>query len=186
MTVQEAMKTAKDNFQKALQHMQEEFKKLQVGRASPALVDGLMVEMYGTHQPLKALANVSIPDPKTLSIQPWDRNALVPIEKAISNSGLGLNPINNGLAIILNMPPMTEERRAEVVKRVKTLAEEARIAVRTSRQDAMVHIKKLKETSEITEDDLFSAEKEMQTHVDAANKQIDDSFKAKEQDIMTI
>lgn len=186
MTVEEAMKAAKDNFQKALQHMREEFKKLQVGRASPVLVDGLMVEMYGTHQPLKALANVSIPDPKTLSIQPWDRNALVPIEKAISNSGLGLNPINNGLAIILNMPPMTEERRTEVVRRVKTLAEEARIAVRASRQDAMVHVKKLKETSDITEDDLFSAEKEMQTHVDAANKQIEDSLKAKEQDIMTI
>lgn len=186
MAVNETMAKTKENFQKTVLHLQEEYKKLQIGRSSPALVEGLMVDMYGVLQPMKAIANISVPDAKTLSIQPWDRNALVAIEKSIANSGLGLNPVNNGLAIILNMPPLTEERRAEVVKRAKGLAEEARIGIRTERQDAQNAFKRMKADKEITEDEFFGAEDDLQKNADSMNKQIEELAKAKEKDIMTI
>ncbi|MFA4891099.1 MAG: ribosome recycling factor [Candidatus Gracilibacteria bacterium] len=178
--------TAKNGFQAAITHMKDEFKKLQIGRASAALVEGVMVEMYGTTQPLKALANISVPEAKTLSIQPWDRSALTAIEKGIVAANIGLNPVNNGVAIILNMPPLTEERRTEVAKRVRSLAEEAKISVRNFRQDALNAIKKMKDNDEATEDDVFSEGKKLQEFVDAANKEIEETAKAKESDIMTV
>lgn len=186
MAINETMAKAKENFQKTLVHLQDGYKKLQVGRASAVLVEGLMVEMYGTLQPMKAVANISVPDSKTLSIQPWDKSAIVHIEKAIANSGLGLNPVNNGLAVIINMPPLTEERRAEVVKKAKTLAEEARIGIRTERQEAQNAFKRMKADKEITEDEFFGAEAELQKHADDFNRQIEDTAKAKAADIMTI
>lgn len=186
MTLDEILDQSKVHFQKTLQHLKDEYSKLQIGRAHPSLVDSIVVEMYGTMQPLKALANISVSDAKTLSIQPWDRTALVAIEKAIGNSGLGVNPVNTGLALIINMPPMTEERRANVAKNAKALAEEARIGVRSSRQDGITAMKKKKEAKEITEDELFGYEKKMQEAVDVVNGQIDETAKAKEKDIMTI
>jgi len=178
--------TAKAGFKSAVDHMKDEFKKLQIGRASAGLVEGLMVELYGTMQPLKAVANISVPDAKTVSIQPWDRSALGAIEKSISASSLGLNPVNNGLSIILNMPPLTEERRASVAKRVRELSEEAKISVRNFRQDALSAMKRMKESGDIREDDLFSGEKKLQDAVDLVNKEIDEAAKAKETDIMTV
>ena len=178
--------TAKAGFQSAVTHMKDGFKKLQIGRANAALVEGVMVEMYGTMQPLKSLANISVPEAKTLSIQPWDKSALAAIEKGIVAANLGLNPVNNGVSIILNMPPLTEERRAEVAKRVRELAEEAKISVRNFRQDAMGAMKRMKDNNEMTEDDVFAEEKRLQEAVDATNKEIDESAKAKETDIMTV
>lgn len=186
MAINETMAKAKENFQKTLLHLQDGYKKLQVGRASSALVEGLMVDMYGTLQPMKAVANISVPDAKTLSIQPWDRNAIVHIEKSIANSGLGLNPVNNGLAVIINIPPLTEERRAEVVKKAKALAEEARIGIRTERQEAQNAFKRMKADKELTEDEFFGAEDDLQKNADNFNKQIEEMAKAKEKDIMTI
>lgn len=186
MDMESSINKAKEQFQAVVAHLKSEFSKLQIGRAHAGLVEGIMVEMYGTMQPLKALANIAIPDPKSLMIQPWDRSGLHAIEKAITDSGLGLNPINNGVAVIINMPPMTEERRASVAKIVKNLAEEARIAIRTSRQDAHTSFKQMKEANQMTEDDVFGAEKRLQAVVDDANNQIDELAKAKEHDVMTI
>ena len=184
--MEQAINKAKEQFAAALTHLKSEFSKLQIGRAHAGLVEGIMVEMYGAVQPLKAIANIAIPEPKTIMIQPWDRGGLHAIEKAITDSGLGLNPINNGVAIIINMPPMTEERRADVAKIVKTLAEEARIVIRTSRQDAHTAFKQMKDANQMTEDDVFGAEKRLQVLVDSANNDIDSAAKSKEQDIMTI
>jgi ribosome recycling factor len=181
-----AIDSAKEQFQKALLHMKDEFSKLQVGRASAGLVDGLMVDMYGSAQPLKAVANISVPDAKTLQIQPWDKSALHAIEKAVVDAGLGLNPVNTGLAIMINMPPMTEERRLEVVKRVKALAEEARISVRNARQDAHNAFKQMKDNNEMTEDDVHGADKKLQEVVDSSNNEIDEAAKTKEQGVMTV
>jgi ribosome recycling factor len=186
MTTDEVLSKSKEGFQKALEHLKEEYKRLQVGRASTALVDNIMVEMYGVLQPMKALANLAILDAKSLSIQPWDKKALVPIEKAIANSGLGLNPINNGISLIINIPPLTEERRADIAKHVKSLEEEARISVRNVRQEAVTAFKKMKDGKEITEDDYFDAEKRLQEGVEAMNKQIEEAAKAKAADVMTL
>ncbi len=184
--VDNTIQTAKSGFQAAVERMKDEFKKLQVGRASAALVEGIMVEMYGSHQPLKAVANISIPDPKTISIQPWDKSALAAVEKAIVAANLGLNPMNNGNSVMINMPPLTEERRSEVAKRVRELAEDAKISVRTARQDAINAMKRAKDDKQITEDDVFSGEKKLQEAVDESNKQIEEASKSKEQSIMTL
>lgn len=184
--VENTIQTAKNSFQAAVERMKEAFKKLQVGRASAALVDGVMVEMYGAHQPLKAVANISIPDPKTISIQPWDKSALGAIEKGILAANLGLNPMNNGVSVLINMPPLTEERRVEVAKRVRELAEEAKISVRNARQDAVNAMKRAKDEKQITEDDFFGGEKKLQEAVDESNKQIEEAAKEKEQDIMKV
>jgi ribosome recycling factor len=180
------LSTAKTAFEAALERMNGAFKRLQVGRATANLVDGVLVDMYGTQQPLKAVANISIPDPKTISIQPWDKAALGPVEKAIVAANIGLNPMNNGNSILINMPPMTEERRADVAKRVRELSEEAKIGVRNARQDALNSMKKAKDDKEIADDEYFGAEKKMKESVDEYNKKIEDAAKAKEQDIMTI
>lgn len=177
---------AKEAFLKAQARMKESFGKLQVGRASAGLVENVMVDMYGVQQPIKAVANISVPDATTLSIQPWDRSALAAIEKAIVTANLGLNPTNNGLAVILNMPPLTEERRAEVAKQVKTLAEDAKIAVRNARQDALNALKKMKDAKDIAEDEYFGSEKKLQEAVDEANKQVEEIAKEKENSIMTL
>jgi len=184
--VDNTIQTAKSGFQAAVERMKDEFKKLQVGRASAALVEGVMVDVYGAQQPMKAVASISIPDPKTISIQPWDKNVLASVEKAIVAANLGLNPMNNGNSVLINMPPMTEERRTDVAKKVRELSEAAKISVRNVRQDAINAMKKAKDDKQITEDDVFSGEKKLQDSVDEANKQIEESAKTKEQDIMTV
>lgn len=173
-------------FEKAIIHLKEEFGRLQVGRANASLVENVPVDVYGTIQPVKAVANISIPDPRTIQIQPWDKGSLAPIEKAIVGIGTGLNPINDGLCVRINIPPLTEERRAELTKHVKKLAEDARIAVRNLRQDGHNGFKQLKSDGEITEDDLYSYDKDLQKKVDEANAKIDEVANAKEKDVMTV
>lgn len=170
----------------AIEHLRQEFGKVQTGRANPALVEHLMVDSYGTKMPLKSMANVSIPDAKTIAIQPWDRSQIASVEKAIRESNLGLNPMNNGLAIHLNLPPLTEERRKDLVKVVHKLAEEAKITVRTARHEALDQLKALEKGKEIGEDLFHGKEEEIQEKVDGFNTKIEESAKTKEKEVMTV
>jgi ribosome recycling factor len=180
------LEEAKKEFAKAIDHLKSEYAKLQLGRATSSLVEDVKVEAYGTTQPLKALANISIPDPKTIQIQPWDKGVLNQIEVGIQNAGLNLNPVNDGNFIRINIPPLTEERRSELTKHVHKLAEDARISVRNARQTAHEAFKKLEADKEISEDDMHNANKMLQDEVDKANKEIEELAKQKEEDIMTV
>lgn len=178
--------TADQEFLKTMAHLKTEFSKLQIGRASPALLEDLKVEVYGSMQPVKAVASISVPDPKTLQIQPWDRSSMGAIEKAIQASGLGLNPINDGRVIRVPMPPLTEERRKELVKIVHQMAENAKISIRNARGTAHGAFKTMEDGKEITEDQRRMAEKHLQEKVDKVNKDVEETAKKKEQEIMTI
>ncbi len=177
---------AEADFKKALEHLKTEFSRLQIGRASAGLVEGLMVESYGTMQPLKAVAHISIPDAKTIQIQPWDRSQLQAIEKAIQVSNLGLQPSNDGIVIRINLPPMTEERRRDIVKVVNKLAEEERITVRHVRQTYMDQIKGMEKAKTIPEDQVKLLEKMLQEKVDQYNREIESTAQSKENDVLTI
>lgn len=177
---------AVEEFDGAASHLADEFSRLQVGRASAALIEDIPVDVYGSRQALKSLASISVPDPRSLLIQPWDKSNLGPIEKGIVGVGLGLNPINDGSVVRINIPPLTEERRADLAKRVRQLGEDAKIAVRNARQDAHNAFKKMKADNLMTEDDLHGADKKLQAKVDDANKKIEDMVQNKDRDIMTI
>lgn len=182
----DAINTALREFDKVIAHLRDEFSRLQVGRANPALIENVGVELYGVSQPIKAVGSISVPDPRTIMIQPWDKSALAAIERGISAVGLGLNPVNDGICVRISIPPLTEERRTELTKVVKRLAEEAKVAIRAARQDAHTIFKNLKADSTITEDDWHSADKQLQAKVDGYNEQIDKLAEIKEKDIMTV
>lgn len=186
MSTGPALTTAQQSFQKVVDHLKQEYSHLQIGRASAGLVEHIQVDAYGTMQNIKSLASVMIPDAKTISIQPWDKNLLGAIEKAFQTSGLGINPMNNGTAVLLNLPPLTEERRKDLAKVVHKMAEEARIAVRNARQESHSVIRRLEADKQISEDDARHGEKQLQEKVDAVNKQIEELAKSKEKDILTI
>lgn len=186
MTSDQVLSVASQEFEKAVAHLKDEFNRLQLGRANPAMVENVHVEIYGAVQPMKAVASISVPEPRTLVIAPWDRSTLAAIEKGIVGSGLGLNPVNDGIVVRINIPALTEERRTNLTKVVKKLAEEARIGVRTARQDGHNTLKTMEANGEITEDDLRGSIKKLQDKVDAINANIDDLSKKKEQDIMTV
>ena len=175
---------AEISFKKTLDHMKTEFARLQIGRASPMLVEHIVVEAYGITQPLKSVASITTPDPKTIQIQPWDKGLLSAVEKAIQISGLNLPPVNDGVVIRINIPPLTEERRRELAKVVGKIAEEAKIAIRSVRQQMNTKFKDMEKAGQISEDELKIAEKKLQEKVDGYNKQIDDLAKQKEEDIM--
>ncbi|MBI4975175.1 ribosome recycling factor [Candidatus Peregrinibacteria bacterium] len=184
MTVDEIIQNALRECEKVIVHLKDEFARLQVGRASSALVEHIHVEVYSVSQPLKAISTISIPDPRTIQIQPWDKNLLKEIEKAIVGIGTGLNPVNDGVCVRINIPPLTEERRKELTKHVKKLEEEARIGVRNARHEALNSLKQIKD--EITEDDSYGADKNLQAKVDDFNKRIDELSELKEKDVMTV
>lgn len=186
MSVDLVLKTLEQELENALEHLREDYSGLQIGRANASLVDRVNVESYGTIQPLKAVANVSVPDARTIQIQPWDRANLPLIEKAITMAELGLNPQNDGVVIRLNVPPLTEDRRKELTKVVGTMAEEAKIAVRNARHEAMEDLKKQQKANEITEDQLAAGEKRVQEQVDENNTAIEEASKAKEEDVMKV
>ncbi|MFC1732593.1 ribosome recycling factor [candidate division KSB1 bacterium] len=172
--------------QDALDHLHEEYTKIQTGRANAALVENVMVDSYGTKAPLKGVASISIPEPKQIAIQPWNRDQLPNIEKALIEADLGLTPQNDGVVIRLNLPPLTEERRKELVKLVTQYAETARISIRNARHDAVNHLKSLEKDKEISEDDLRAKEKEVQENVDGFNQKVEEASKKKEEDVMTV
>jgi ribosome recycling factor len=177
---------AQDRMDKALESVENEFKRLRAGRASVTLVDGLKGAYYGTPTPLNQLATLTIPDPRTIMIQPWDNSIIGDLEKAILKSELGLTPMNDGKVIRINIPPLTTERRRELVKIVKKMAEEAKVAVRNIRRDANEMIKDLKKDKEISEDDQFRGQEETQKITDDFIKRIDALYTVKEKEILEI
>ncbi|OGJ51656.1 ribosome recycling factor [Candidatus Peregrinibacteria bacterium RIFOXYB2_FULL_32_7] len=183
MSTQIYIDQAKQAFEKAVSYLQGELARLQVGRANTALVEGIQVDAYGQKQVLRNLANISVPDSKTLRIEPWDKSVVSSVEKAIRESDLGLNPANQGGVILLSIPPLTEERRKNLVKIVHRLAEEGKISIRQSRQDTH---NKIKNENEFTEDEIKGAEKKLQEAVDNFNEKIDETRRKKEEEVMTV
>ena len=172
--------------QKTIEVVKANFASVRAGRANAGVLDRIFVEYYGTPTPLNQVAAISSPDPRTLMIQPWDGTLLKAIEKAIQTSDLGINPQNDGRVIRLAFPQLTEERRKELCKDVKKLAEDSRIAVRSIRRDGIDKVKKMEKASEITEDDLKIAEKKLQDLTDKYIKEIDKLADEKEKEIMAI
>ena len=177
---------AEDRMNKALESLERDYRKLRTGRASVSLVDGIRMAYYGTSTPLSQLATLTIPDPRTIMIQPWDNSIIGEVEKAILKSELGLTPMNDGKLIRINIPPLTTERRRELVKVVKKMAEEAKVAVRNIRRDANDMIKDLKKEKEISEDEGFKAQEETQKITDDFIKKVDEIYSAKEKEILEI
>lgn len=169
-----------------VEHLKSEIVSLRTGRATSALVEDLEVEYYGSKTPLKAIAAISTPDPRTLVIQPWDKNAMQPIEKAIQVSPLGLNPVADRDVIRLTIPMLTEERRKDLTKLLGRMVEDARIAVRKEREDALRAIDVQLKAKEISEDDRFRQRNDIQKQVDELNKKIEDVALTKEKEIMGV
>ena len=171
---------------KALEHLDEEFASVRAGRANAKVLDRITVEYYGSETPLNGVATISAPDARTLIIQPWDTKLLKDIQKAIQTSDLGINPQNDGRIIRLVFPQLTEERRKELAKQVRKYGEEAKVAVRNIRRDAMDKFKKEQKKGEITEDDLKDLEKDMQKLTDDYTKEVDKLTAAKEKELFEI
>lgn len=175
-----------ERMEKAVSSLDREFSKLRTGRATTALVDGLKADYYGTPTPISQMATVSVPDSRTISIQPWDKGGMGAIEKAILKSDLGLTPINDGKLIRITLPPLTEERRKELAKVARKYGEEARVAVRNGRRDANDALKKAEKNGDITEDDLKRATASVQKLTDRFVEEVDAKLSAKEKEIMEI
>ncbi len=171
---------------KTLVILQEDFGAIRAGRANARVLDRISVEYYGVDTPVGQVGTISSPDARTLVIQPWDGSLLKKIEKAIQVSDLGINPQNDGRVIRLVFPQLTEERRRELAKQVKKYGEEAKVAVRNIRRDAMDYIKKLKKDSQITEDDQKKAEKDLQELTDKYVKKVDEACAVKEKELMEL
>lgn len=178
--------SAKQGLQKAVSHLDYEYSKLQLGRANPAMVEDVLVESYGSMQPLKNTASVSLLDSQTLTIKPWDKGVIHSIAKAITDSGLGLNPQTMADSVMIKVPPLTEERRKEIAKVAKKMLEDAKISIRNVRADEMKKIKKAEDNNEISEDERKDLEADLQKLIEEANKNADDHFKHKEADIMKV
>lgn len=176
---------AKDDMQHAVLHLEKELQKIRAGKASPQMLEGVRVDYYGTLTAIDKVANISSPDPRQIIVHPWEKNMLVPIEKAIMAANLGFNPQNNGEILRINVPPLTEERRKGLVKQAKTEAENARIAVRNIRRNAMETSKKLKKDG-VPEDEVTRLEEEIQKITDQHIDRIDKIFDLKDKDIMTV
>jgi len=174
----------RDRMNTAVDTLEAEYKRLRTGRASISLVDGIRVDYYGTPTPLSQLATLTIPDPRTIMIQPWDTSVVGDIEKAILKSELGLTPMNDGKAIRINIPPLTAERRRDLVKVVKKKAEESKVAVRNIRRDINEKIKDLKKDKKVSEDEQFRAQDETQKITDDYVKKVDAVYGAKEKEIL--
>ena len=179
------LEDARDNMQKALNHLESELIKIRAGKASPQMLEGLTVDYYGSPTILNQVANISAMDARTLTIQPWEKNMLQPIERAIINANLGVTPQNDGNIIRLFMPPLTEERRREFVKRAGGEGEQTRVAVRNIRRDAIEQIKKLQKDG-LSEDEAKDAEKEMQDITDKHISLVEKHLQAKEKEIMSV
>ena len=175
--------TTKESMDAAMLHLEKEFIKIRAGKASPAMLSSVMVEYYGSQTPLSQVANINTPDGRTLSVQPWEKTMLQEIEKAIMNANLGFNPMNNGDFVIINVPPLTEERRIQLAKQAKAESEHAKVGVRNARQEANKEIRELEDASE---DLKKNAEMDVQEITDKYTKRIDDFLAAKEAEIMKV
>ncbi|MBO8137065.1 MAG: ribosome recycling factor [Desulfotomaculum sp.] len=184
--INDILKDAEEKMKKSVEVTKGEFASMRAGRATPALVEKIQVEYYGTPTPLNQLASISAPEPRLLVIQPWDKNVIPEIEKAIQKSDLGINPANDGSVVRLNIPQLTEERRAELVKVIKKKAEEGRVAIRNIRREAIDELKTAQKDGEISEDDLKRAQDSVQKITDKYVKQIDEILETKEKEIMQV
>lgn len=182
----EIFATAESKMNKSLNNLSSEFGSIRAGRANPGVLDKLSVDYYGSPTPINQVAAVSVPEPRCLMITPWDKTTLSLIERAILTSDIGINPQNDGTALRLIFPPMTEERRRDLSKDIGRMCEECKVAVRSIRRDAMDKLKDKKKKSEITEDDMKSAEKKMQDLTDRFVKEADKMAEAKQKEIMEI
>ena len=182
----EAMNNAKEKMNKVIDNLEKEFGTIRAGRANPGVLDKIQVDYYGTMSPINTMASVSVSEARILVISPYDATALKAIEKAIMASDIGINPTNDGKSIRIVFPQLTEERRKDLVKQVSKYGEEAKVAVRNVRRDAVEKFKAMKKASELTEDDLKDCEKDVQKLTDDSTKRIDGICKDKEKEIMTV
>lgn len=183
--VNEAIADATGNMDKAMGHLDAELAKIRAGKAHPSMLSSVMVDYYGSMTPLSQVANVNTPDPRTISVQPWEKSMLDPISTAIINANLGLNPQNNGELVMINVPVLTEERRRDLTKQAKAAGEHAKVSLRNARKDAMDFIK-MAEKEGLSEDMAKTMEGKVQDLVDSYNKKVDVVIAAKEEDIMTV
>lgn len=174
--------SAKESMDSSISHLEKALVKIRAGKASPVMLSTVMVEYYGSPTPLSQVSNINTPDARTISVQPWEKSILQDIETAIMNANLGFNPMNNGEMVIINVPPLTEERRIQLVKQAKSEAEDAKVGIRNARQDANKEIKKL----EVSEDLQSNAEVDIQELTDSYSKKVDDILTVKEAEIMKV
>jgi len=183
--IKKQLQDAQASMDKAIDHCEAELTKIRAGKASAGMLDGIFVDYYGSATALSQVASINTPDARTLLVQPWEKNMLVPIERAIMEANIGINPQNDGVVIRLVVPPLTEERRRDLVKKVKEEAERGKITVRNIRKDANEKIKKLKGES-VSDDEIKTGEAEVQKITDAYIIKVDKHSEAKEKDIMTV
>tara|TARA_R100001143_G_C3342191_1_gene124864 strand:+ start:478 stop:1038 length:561 start_codon:yes stop_codon:yes gene_type:complete len=186
MVIKDILADAKERMDKSLHSLDAAFNKIRTGRAHPNILDSVMVDYYGAETPIQQVANITVEDARTLSITPWEKNMLSPVEKAIMTADLGLNPSNNGDVIRVPMPALTEETRKEYTKQAKQEAENARIALRNIRRDANQHLKDLLKEKEISEDEEHRAEQEIQKLTDKHIEIVEEKYEAKETDLLSI
>jgi ribosome recycling factor len=184
--IEEFLADAKRRMDRSIEATHNEFNSIRTGRASPALLDRITIDYYGTATPLKSLASISAPEPRLLVVQPFDPSAIKNIERAVQESDLGLTPSNDGKVVRLPIPPLTEERRKDLVKVVRRVAEDGKVAIRNVRRDIMQHLKELVVNGDVGDDEERRAEQQVQKITDEHTKSIDDLLKVKEAEIMEV
>jgi ribosome recycling factor len=184
--VKDTLQMARTAMDKAIDALKRDFSKVRTGRASISLLDDVRVDYYGTPTPLNQVGTMTVPEPRMITIQPWEKNLIPEIEKAIHKADLGLNPSSDGSLVRIIIPPLTEERRKEMVKVIKRMGEESKVAIRNARREANDTLKKLEKEKEISEDELKRAEKEVQEFTDQYVKKVDDLVANKEEEVMEV
>jgi ribosome recycling factor len=184
--LKEVLKNTEETMASAIEHLQNDLSGIRTGKANPALLDSIRVDYFGQQVPLKQVASIAVPDPRLITIQPWDKTVVPEIEKAILGSELGLNPQNDGTIIRLPIPQLTEERRKDLVKAVKRLGEDAKVSLRNIRRNVNDDIKKLEKSHDIGEDEMHSNQEEIQKLTDSYVKQVEEVISAKEKDVLEI
>ena len=182
----QTIQDAEHRMKKAVEVVRDEFARIRTGKATTTLLDAVKVDYYGTLTPLRQVANISTPDVHTIAVQPWEKGMTGPIEKAIQNANLGLNPVNDGTILRVPIPPLNEERRRELVKLVKKFAEDGKVAIRNVRRDVIEHLKKAEKAEHMSEDERKRQEQEVQKLTDKHVKEIDELVTLKEKDIMEV
>lgn len=186
MPYRKIISDAKDKMNHSIDHLHHEFNSIRTGKASPSLVEDIRVECYGSQMPIKEMAGISTPEPRLILIQPWDQNTVQAIVKAIQTSSLGITPIDDGRVVRVPIPELNEERRKELDRHIKHMAEEVRVAVRNIRREENEKLKKMKKEGKLTEDDLRDSEKEIQNTTDGFINKINESLKHKEEEIFKV
>lgn len=184
--IQDLLNTVEERMDKSLQSLKKEFATVRAGRANPSILDKVVVEYYGSQMPINQLANVNAPEPRLLLIQPWDKSSLSEIERAILKSDLGLTPSNDGTVIRIVIPQLTEQRRQELVKMIRKMAEEGRVAIRNVRRDLNDEVKKLEKNGDVSEDDSRRAQEKIQHATDKFVAEIDKALASKEKELLEV